>query len=113
VAGGNRRAKDADVKTLRVGIVTMAVLATMLTFETASATAQVQTSCTATQAHLSVLEARLAKLQQHIDARNAKIADAGHDLNKVNNWEAGLTHARQHHDRISERIAALTQRCQS
>jgi septal ring factor EnvC (AmiA/AmiB activator) len=101
------------LRTLRVGIVTIAVLAAMLTFETASATAQVEASCTAAQARASALEAKLARVQQHIDARNAKIADAGDDLNKVNDWESGLTHARRHHDRISARIAALTKRCQS
>ena len=101
------------LKTLRAGVVTLAVLAAMLTFETASVTAQVQVSCTAAQARVSALEARLAKVQQHIDTRNAKIADGGDDLNKVNRLEANLAHARRHHDRVSARLAALTKRCQS
>jgi len=102
------------LRTLRVGIVAVVVLVALLTFETASATAQVRVSCGVAQARVSALEARLAKVQQHIDTRNAKIADAGHDdLNQVGKWEAGLTRARLHHDRITARLAALTKRCQS
>ena len=97
------------VKTLRVGMVTVALLAALLTVETASAAALV--SCGAQGARVSVLEAKLAKLQQQIDARNAKIADAGNDLDQVAGWEAALTHARQHRARISTRLAAVTKSC--
>lgn len=102
------------LKSLRVAVATVGVLGAMLTFDTVSATAQVQVTCpAAVQAHATALEARLARLQQTIDARNAKIADGGNDLSKVSHWEAGLTRARRHHDRINARLEAITQACQN
>jgi len=100
-------------RTFRFGIVTMAACTVTLALGTVSATARVDASCAASQARASALEGKLASVHERIDARTAQIADAGHDLSRVNNWESRLARARRHEDRIREKIAAVTKRCQS
>jgi hypothetical protein len=101
------------MKLLRALAVTAAISSVAFAMTVAPASAGVHTSCATAQTREVALQARLAKVQQHINASNAKLTAAGTDQTRIAKLQARVTREQVHHDRIAARLAALTQRCQS
>jgi hypothetical protein len=98
---------------MRAAVMTVAVLGGVLALQAAPAAAQVHQSCATAEARVTIMQTHLTRVQQRIDSRNAKIADAGTDQALVDKLEARLTRAQRHHDRIAARIAKITKHCGS
>lgn len=101
------------MRPIRALVVTIAVLGGVVALGVPTATAGVPPTCATAQSHLASLQARLATMQQRIDARNAKLADAGDDPARIAEFEARVTRARHHYDRLEFRLTAITERCPS